>query len=487
MDLARLRAAPAAVAKRISRQAEPAASTPTIESVVAEARRHRPSVNVGLIERAHAVAATAHEGQLRASGEPYITHPVAVAYELAALQMDAESIAAALLHDVPEDTDTHHRRPREALRTRGRPPGRRRHQAQQVRLRAVHGGAAGREHAQDVPGHGRGHPRRPHQARRPAAQHAHARRPAAGEAGPHRARDDGDLRAAGAPAGHLADQVGARGPRVPVPRAGDLPQARRAARDRIARRARRTSTRAIDVLAQGAGRRPGIKAEITGRPKHIYSIYKKMERKGAELDEIYDLLAVRVLVDDVQDCYAALGVVHSLWRPIPGQFDDYIAMPKDNLYQSLHTAVIGPDGKPLEVQIRTHEMHRSPSTASPRTGATRKARAVDRALRREAGLAAPADGLAARGGRRQEFVEGLKTDLFQDQVFVFTPKGDVKDLPAGRDAARLRLPHPHRRRPPLHRRQGQRPAGAADYQLQERRHRRDHHHQGARTGRRATG
>src|SRR5438045_284666 len=250
MDLARLRAAPAAVVQRITRTPEAAPESHSIEDVVAEARRHRPSLNVGLIERAHEVAATAHEGQLRASGEPYITHPLQVAYYLAELQMDAETLAAGLLHDVPEDTDM-------AL--------------VDIEKRF------GREVTRLVDG--------------------------------------------------------------------------------VTKLSKFGSARTMEEQQAEHIRKVGIEAEISGRPKHLYSIYKKMERKGAEFNEIYDLHAIRLLVRDVKDCYAALGVVHSLWRPVPGQFDDYIAMPKANMYQSLHTAVIGPDAKPLEVQILTHPMH----------------------------------------------------------------------------------------------------------------------------------
>jgi GTP pyrophosphokinase len=175
----------------------------------------------------------------------------------------------------------------------------------------------------------------------------------------------------------------------------------------------------------------GINAEISGRPKHISSIWRKMQRKNARFEEIYDVHAVRVLVDEVADCYAALGVVHSIWRPIPGEFDDYIAVPKPNGYQSLHTAVIALDGKPLEVQIRTHAMHRISELG------------IAAHWRYKEGGKADKDYDAKLAWVRQlmdwqrdivdatEFVEGLKLDLFQDQVFVFTPKGDVKDLPAG--------------------------------------------------------
>ena len=177
----------------------------------------------------------------------------------------------------------------------------------------------------------------------------------------------------------------------------------------------------------------GIDAELQGRPKHIYSIWKKMQRKSAEFGEIYDVYAIRLLVDEVRDCYAALGIVHALWRPIPGQFDDYIAVPKNNLYQSLHTAVIALDGKPLEIQIRTHAMHQVSEVG------------IAAHWRYKEGSKAERDYDAKLAWLRQlmewqrdvsdsdatEFVEGIKLDIFQDQVFVFTPKGDIKDLPAG--------------------------------------------------------
>src|SRR3990172_1456840 len=156
-----------------------------------------------------------------------------------------------------------------------------------------------------------------------------------------------------------------------------------------------------------------------------------MERKQAALGEIYDVHAIRVLVEDVKDCYAALGVVHSLWRPIPGQFDDYIAMPKGNLYQSLHTAVVGLDGKPVEIQIRTHAMHRVAEMGIAAHWRYKEGGRQDRAY--DAKLASVRQLLDWQRdvSDAREFVEGIKLDVFQDQVFVFTPKGEVKDLPAG--------------------------------------------------------
>src|SRR5436189_775920 len=198
-------------------------------------------------------------------------------------------------------------------------------------------------------------------------------------------------------------------------------------------------TRAGTYLAKELGA-VGIDAEISGRAKHFYSIYSKMTRKGREFNEIYDLTAMRVLVDSMKDCYGAIGVIHSLWKPLPGRFKDFVAMPKFNMYQALHTTVIGPEGRPLEIQIRTREMHdtaeygiaahwiykdagyrggEDKSAAGPH-GATDKVEWLKHLLDWQRELKDP-----------QEFVEGLKVDLFEDEVFVFTPKGEVKSLAAG--------------------------------------------------------
>jgi GTP pyrophosphokinase len=188
--------------------------------------------------------------------------------------------------------------------------------------------------------------------------------------------------------------------------------------------------RSISILRKELGK-VGISADISGRPKHLYSIHKKMERKGAEFNEIYDLHAIRLLVEDVKDCYAALGVVHSIWRPIPGQFDDYIAMPKANMYQSLHTAVIGPDAKPLEVQIRTRHMHDVAEAGIAAHWRYKEGSRGDRRYDEKLAWVRQLMDWQREVSDATEFVEGLKLEVFQDQVFVFTPKGDVKDLPAG--------------------------------------------------------
>jgi guanosine-3',5'-bis(diphosphate) 3'-pyrophosphohydrolase len=429
MDLARLRAAPAAVVQRITRSAEPTPGSHTLADVVAEARRHRPSINVGLIERAHDVAAQAHEGQTRASGEPFITHPVEVAFVLAELQMDAESIAAAMLHDVPEDTDLtmldiEKRFGREVSRlvdgvTKlskfGSARSMEEQQAENIRkmflamaedVRVVIIKLADRLHnmrtLQFLP---------PDKQARIAHQTMEIYAPLAHRLGiwqwkweledlsfkytdPEKYRQLVTM---------LADQRKVRESFV---------------------------NKSIAILRKELAK-VDIQADISGRPKHLTSIAKKMERKGAEFSEIYDLHAIRLLVEDVKDCYAALGVVHSIWRPIPGQFDDYIAMPKANMYQSLHTAVIGPDAKPLEVQIRTRQMHEVAEAGIAAHWRYKEGSRGDRRYDEKLAWIRQLMDWQREVSDATEFVEGLKLDVFQDQVFVFTPKGDVKDLPNG--------------------------------------------------------
>ncbi len=172
----------------------------------------------------------------------------------------------------------------------------------------------------------------------------------------------------------------------------------------------------------------GIHAEITGRAKHFYSIYVKMSRRGKEFNEIFDLTALRVLVDNAKDCYGAIGIIHSLWKPIPGRFKDYIAMPKFNLYQSLHTTVIGPGGKPLEIQVRTFEQHQIAEFGVAAHWLYKEK--GDRTGDKLAWLRQMMEWQSETGDPR-EFMDTLRIDLFEDEVFVFTPKGDVKSLAAG--------------------------------------------------------
>jgi len=429
MDLARLRAAPAAVVQRISRGQAAAEAAHTLEDVVNEARQHRPSINVGLIERAHDVATTAHEGQVRASGDAYISHPVEVSYYLVTLQMDAETLAAALLHDVPEDTeltlaDIEKRFGREVTRlvdgvTKLSKFGSARsveeQQAENIRkmfmamaedVRVVIIKLADRLHNMRTLSF------LPEEKRqRIARQTMEIYAPLAHRLGMWQIKwelEDLSFK-------YLEPDT--------YRKLADLLTDRRRARESFI-------NKSISILRKELAK-VSIEAEISGRPKHLYSIYRKMERKGAEFSEIYDLHAIRLLVRDVKDCYAALGVVHSIWRPIPGQFDDYIAMPKANMYQSLHTAVIGPDAKPLEVQIRTYQMHEVAEAGIAAHWRYKEGSRGDRRYDEKLAWVRQLIEWQREVADATEFVEGLKLDIFQDQVFVFTPKGDVKDLPAG--------------------------------------------------------
>ncbi len=396
-----------------------------VEEVVAS---HYPGADLGPLRDAWQFAFEAHGAQKRVSGEPYVSHPLATARTLADMGLDPEAIAAALLHDVPEDTDYS----LEDIEERFGPQvaalvdgvtklskfGARSHEEQQAEnirkmllamaedIRVVFIKLADRLHNMRTIG---ALPQEKQE--RIARQTAEIYAPLAERLGIWQIKwelEDLSFKVLEPDAyRRLADQL----------------ESRRREREGYVKRA-------MVVLDEALGR-AGVKAELSGRPKHISSIWKKMQRKNARFEEIYDVHAVRVLVDEVADCYAALGVVHSIWRPIPGEFDDYIAVPKNNLYQSLHTAVVAIDGKPLEVQIRTHTMHHVAEVGIAAHWRYKEGGKVDREYDAKLAWVRQLMDWQREVADATEFVEGLKLDLFQDQVFVFTPRGDVKDLPAG--------------------------------------------------------
>ena len=427
------RFSPAAVVQRITRGGDVAEPAHTIDEIVEEASRHRSSLNETLIRRAYETAVAAHEGQLRSSGEPYVTHPVEVTYYLATLQMDAETLAAALLHDVPEDTDftladIEKSFGREVtqlvdgvtkLSKFGSARTMEEQQAENIRkmfmamaedVRVVIIKLADRLHNMRTLEH-----LPPEKQERIARQTMEIYAPLAHRLGMWQIKWE------------LEDLAFKYLEPEKYRQLVEMLADRRRAREGFV-------NKSIGILRKEL-EKVDIRAEISGRPKHLYSIAKKMERKGAEFTEIYDLNAIRVLVDDVKDCYAALGIVHSLWRPVPGQFDDYIAMPKANMYQSLHTAVIGPEAKPLEVQIRTYRMHEVAEAGIAAHWRYKEGSRGDRKYDEKLAWIRNLMDWQREVTDPTEFVEGLKLDVFQDQVFVFTPKGDVKDLP--RDATPL--------------------------------------------------
>ena len=403
--------------------------------LLASLRGYLPEDRLEAIRDAYEFAAEAHGEQRRRSGEPYIVHPVAVAQLVADLRMDVHTVQAALLHDVMEDCDV----TREQLDCRfggdvaslvegatkieqipaAGPGGKSAGDAETVRkmllamaedVRVVIVKIADRLHNMRTIEYLEAH-RQAEIARETMDIYA----PLAGRLG----------------IWQMKWQLEDLAFRVLEPeryrRVANVIAARRTERERFVRRVERQLREAL-VEA-------GIGAEVTGRVKHLYSTHKKMQRYSAEgksFDQIHDLIALRVLVHDVAECYHALGVVHQTWHPLPGVFDDYIANPKESLYQSIHTSVMGPGAHPFEVQIRTHEMHDvSEYGVAAHWRYKEDAQGVDRQYEERMAWLRQLIEWQQEASGTEDFLESVKTDVFRDQVFVFTPRGDVRVMPTG--------------------------------------------------------
>ncbi|MBM6986117.1 MAG: bifunctional (p)ppGpp synthetase/guanosine-3',5'-bis(diphosphate) 3'-pyrophosphohydrolase [Acidaminococcaceae bacterium] len=389
---------------------------------------------VAKVQKAYDFAARVHADQKRRSGEPYIIHPTQVAYILAQMKMDDETLCAAFLHDTVEDTDTKLDDIKEMFGAKvamlvdgvtklGKIEYISKEERQIENYRKMFLAMAKDIRVVIIKLADRLHNMRTMKYMPVYKQQSISKEtleiyaPLANRLGIYTIKWELE---------DLAFRY--RDPEVYYNLVEQV---------KVKRREREAMVRDAMAQMQAELDKVSIKCEIQGRPKNFYSIYKKMMRDHKELNEIYDLLAIRVLVDTVKDCYGTLGVVHSLWRPIPGRFKDYIAVPKSNMYQSLHTTVVFTNGQPLEIQIRTFEMHRiseygiaahwrykESGGSSPATGAT-KAYAAKLSWLRQL-LEWHKDMSDSR-----DFVNTVKLDVFADEVFVFTPRGDVIDLPVG--------------------------------------------------------
>lgn len=402
----------------------------THEQVMAACKKYMTADQLAFVESAYQFAARAHEGQTRASGQPYIVHPTQVAGTLANLGLDPDTVAAGFLHDTVEDTSVTNDDIKEKFGadvafivdgvTKLNKYEYKSHKeflaenhrkmliAMAKDLRVILVKLADRLHNMHTLEH-----LRPDKQRRIAAETLDIYAPLADRLG------------IGTIKWELEDMSFHYMNPEEYYKIVSMMDAKRSEREGYIKDA-------IDYL-RGTLDSLGIKYDISGRPKHIYSIYKKMVNKHKDFNEIYDLLAVRVIVPTVKDCYAVLGAVHTKWKPMPGRFKDYIAMPKANGYQSLHTTIIGPGGKPLEIQIRTEEMHEVAEYGVAAHWAYKRGnfQGVDEKDGGALDIGREILELQKDSSDADEFMEAVHSDIFADKVYVFTPRGEVYELPKG--------------------------------------------------------
>ena len=406
----------------------------TINDLITELKKRKRKANIKLVQKAYEFANINHEGQKRKSGEPYIIHPLNVAYILATLDMDEETICAALLHDVVEDTKVTHQ---DLI-----------NEFSQEIANLVDGVTKLTQFQQNITVK----EQQVEDYRKmflamgkdirviliKLADRLHNMRTLKFLSRDRQIAISKETTELYAP---LANRLGLYSLKWELE---DLsfkylyPEEYRELVEGINRK-REERLIFIESIMDSIRlelRRQHIEAEVTGRAKHLYSIYRKMKRDNKTLDEIYDLFALRILVNSVKDCYAALGVVHDLYNPMPGRFKDYISVPKSNMYQSLHTTLIGPKGTPFEIQIRTWDMHRIAEFGIAAHWAYKEAnnKGVKSTVTvGEDKLSWLRESLEWQKDMQDpdEFLNTLRTELFEDEVYVFTPKGDIKVLPKG--------------------------------------------------------
>jgi guanosine-3',5'-bis(diphosphate) 3'-pyrophosphohydrolase len=401
---------------------------PDCQKLLARLRPYSAPGALEQVRRAYVLGRVAHDGQLRLSGEPFFEHPLAVAHILLHLELDADTVAAALLHDVAEDTAVSleaiyqefgetigslvegvtkiTRIERKPLRDEQAYNLRKMFLAISQDIRVILLKLADRLHnmrtLESLPEEKR---------RRVAEETREIYAPLAHRLGMWQIK------------GELEDLAFRYLDNQAYQEVARWLDSRRPARERILREIVQTLSR---VLSEA-----GLQAEIQKRAKGIYSTYEKTQRLGQTLDRIYDILAVRIIVQELRDCYAALGVIHNLWRPLPGTFRDYVATPREGVYRSLHTTVLYQGTQPLEVQIRTWEMHREAEYGIAAHWRYKEGGRVDRSFEEKLKWLRETMAWRLEEGDDRSYVETVKTEIFRDRLYVFTPKGDIKELPAG--------------------------------------------------------